>query len=579
MPTFAIGLDDGRTLHVDADDQASALTGAQQFLGQQPDGTSKRMPVFTVQTPTGHTLDIEAPDQETALKGAQWWHAQQQQSGEGPWTPYQNLPPIPDGYSLEHPDGRSPPLPQGFVPEGPWTEFQNQPAPDAPVTAGGLAKAAGAGAVSGFVGLPGDVTSLLNLARRGYGALTGNGYDPAKDDFSLGQTYAKVRAAADNIYQPQNKAEGWAKTVGEFAPALIAGPEEALGKGSLNAARVLTKRAVLQAAAPAIAAKVAGTAAQGTPLEPYAGPAAALLTGGLTVKGKAPEVSFDAAKATTDASYAAARNAGVMYDQNAIASRAAAAKADLTNRGISEQSAPSAHDTLDSFINNTAPMSLTSLEEQRQLFTKDAGKGGKEGFAANAVKGVIDDVMSDPRNAAAWSGADPATAYALLQKGRTQALATQRLRDIEDLQSKAQVNKDVNGTDLSKGLRTQFGSELKADYSTLSGDPALAAQLQNISKGSFPQGIASRLGGGDLSKWRALELAGLAFPVTMPAVVGARALGYTLSKIADARVQAKVAALKQLVATKGGVPVTQGQNPWMTRFLLGTLGANGAPTK
>ncbi|MGO8893109.1 MAG: hypothetical protein ACLQB1_25985, partial [Streptosporangiaceae bacterium] len=271
-------------------------------------------------------------------------------------------------------------------------------------------------------------------------------------------------------------------------------------------------------------AKVADTAAQGTPLEPYAGPAAALFAGGLGVRGKAPEVSIDAAKAATNASYDAARNAGVMYDQNAIASRAAAAKADLTKRGISEQSAPSAHDTLDSFINNTSPMSLTSLEEQRQLFTKDAGKGGKEGFAANAVKGVIDDVMSDPRNAAAWSGTDPATAYALLQKGRTQALATQRLRDIEDLQSNAQVNKDVNGTDLSKTLRTQFGSELKKDNSTLSGNPGLAAQMQNISKGSFPQGIASRLGGGDLSKWRALELAGLAFPVTMPAVVGARAL-------------------------------------------------------
>ncbi len=542
MPTFEIGLNDGRTLHIDADDQESALAGAQHFIGQQPAAADTK----------------------------------------GPWTPYQNLPPIPDGYSLEHPDGKSPPLPQGFIPEGPWKEFQNSqhaaPA-DTPVTAGGLAKAAGAGAVSGFVGLPGDVASLINLARRGYGALTGNGYDPAKDDYSLGQTYAKVRAAADNIYQPQNNAEGWAKTVGEFAPALIAGPEEALGKGGLNAARVLTKRLATQAAAPAVAAKVADTAAQGTPLEPYAGPAAALFAGGLGVRGKAPEVSIDAAKAATNASYDAARNAGVLYDQIAIASRAAAAKADLTKRGISEQSAPSAHDTLDSFINNTSPMSLTSLEEQRQLFTKDAGKGGKEGFAANAVKGVIDDVMSDPRNAAAWSGTDPATAYALLQKGRTQALATQRLRDIEDLQSNAQVNKDVNGTDLSKTLRTQFGSELKKDNSTLSGNPGLAAQMQNISKGSFPQGIASRLGGGDLSKWRALELAGLAFPVTMPAVVGARALGYTLSKIADARVQAKVNALKQMAATQGGVPVTQGLNPWVTHALIGTLGAKGTSGK
>ena len=102
-------------------------------------------------------------------------------------------------------------------------------------------------------------------------------------------------------------------------------------------------------------------------------------------------------------------------------------------------------------------MSLTSLEEQRRLFGKDAGKGGKEGLAANTVKGVIDDVMSDPRNASSWAGANPAEAYATLQKARGQASATQRLRDIEALQNDAQVGTNVHGTELSKALRMQFG--------------------------------------------------------------------------------------------------------------------------
>ena len=98
------------------------------------------------------------------------------------------------------------------------------------------------------------------------------------------------------------------------------------------------------------------------------------------------------------------------------------------------------------------------------------------------------------------------------------------------------------------------GSALKSDdfIPGLEKYPMWPPQMQSISKSAFPQGVAKRLGGGDLSKWRALELAGLAFPATMPFIVGARALGYGLSKVADRRVQAKVDALKQTVAKQGG---------------------------
>lgn len=39
------------------------------------------MTVFTIETPSGQKLDIQADDEATALKGAQQWHAQQQPSG------------------------------------------------------------------------------------------------------------------------------------------------------------------------------------------------------------------------------------------------------------------------------------------------------------------------------------------------------------------------------------------------------------------------------------------------------------------------------------------------------------------
>ena len=208
---------------------------------------------------------------------------------------FDNLPPIPEGYQLEHP-------------------APNTDTTSAPVTTAGVAKAVGAGALSG-VGLPGDVVALTNLARRGYATLTGGNYSPTKDDYSLGPNYDRFRQAADQIYTPKNTTEGWAKTIGEYLPAVATGPEGLVEDGALGAVKVLAKRAALQAAAPAIAANVADTAAKGTALEPYAGPAAALLTGGLTVRGRAPEVSMGAAKDAVDASYAAARNAGVVYDR------------------------------------------------------------------------------------------------------------------------------------------------------------------------------------------------------------------------------------------------------------------------
>jgi hypothetical protein len=181
----------------------------------------------------------------------------------------------------------------------------------------------------------------------------------------------------------------------------------------------------------------------------------ALLAAGITAKGKAPEVSLSDAKTATNASYDAARNSGVSYDPVALAQRAAAVKAVLNKKGVSAASAPSAHDTLDSFINNTSPMSLTDLEEQRQL-VGDGVTSGKEGLAARAVKGVIDDTMRDPQNAV--SGADPAKAYATLQRARAQALASKRLKDVETLQDNAEVTHNVHGTDLNKALKMQFGS-------------------------------------------------------------------------------------------------------------------------
>ena len=521
------------------------------------------MPTYEVELKNGRTLHIDADDQNAALAGAQHFLSQPQPSARG-----QVLPPMPDGYQLEQPAQRLPAIPDGFQLETPQTPTSTA---DAPVTTAGLAKAAGAGAVAGTVGVPGDVVSLINLARRGYSKLAGEKYDPERDDWSLGQTYEHIRQGAEDLYKPQNTAESIAKGAGEFAPAILAGPEQLAGKGASKVAGILAKRAVTQAAVPYVASEAAGKATEGTELEPYARVGAALLAGGLTTRNKPASVSLDAARAETNASYNAARNSGVTYDPTKLATDASALKTSLSKRGISAASAPSVHDTLDSFVNASAPVSLTDLEEQRQLLGELAGKGGKEGLAARASQDMIDNVMSNPSNAVA--GSNPADAYNILRQARLKALATRQIKDIEGLESDAATHTAVHGVEQNKALQMRFGQAVRNDsFMQPFNDPDLVSRMRDITEGSFPQGIAKRLGGGDLSKWRALELGALVAPGLAPGVVAGRGLGYALSGIADARTMAKVAKLKTAIAQQAGLPVTPARSAWRAR-LLAALGA------
>lgn len=543
MPTYEVQLHDGRTIHIDADDQNAALAGASHFFNTTPTQN---------QGQSGKLMwdDLKPLRFDDLPKGG---------------SPNSTQPNIFDQFDN---DGRQPNIFDQF--DDHKAPAQQSPTQDAPVTTVGLLKAAGSGALTGIAGAPGDFIRLGNAIRKvdpiNFGFLT-------QQQVPVPNTLTKLEQAADNTYQPRNDVESALKTgAGIVAPAVITGPETLAGKGLLGAGRVLAGRAIKQAAIPTGAADAADWAAQGTPLEGFAGPLAALAAGGLAVRGKPASVSIDEAKAATNASYEAARNAGVTYDPNALAAAAAAKKSALNKVGISDRSAPSAHDTLDSFINNNAPMSLTDLEEHRQLASGDLSKGGKEGKAAGAVRDVIDGVMSNPQNAV--SGANPAEAYAMLQRARTQALATQRLKDVDTMVNDATVTHNVHGTELNKAIKMQFGSALKNE-DTMRGfaDPDMAAQMHNISAGPFPQGIAKKLGGGDLSNWRVPELAALAFPPFAPAVVGMRALGYGLSKQVDAMALAKVARLKAQIAQQANLPFTPGTNPWPTRALISTLAA------
>jgi len=144
-------------------------------------------------------------------------------------------------------------------------------APSAPVTAKGLAKAAGVGVGEGVIGLAGAPADLTDLASRGLdyvaGTKTHESIAPYTKALGSENIKSKVEGVTGEFYKPQNTAESWANTAGSFAPLVAAGP------GGI-ARRVLTN-----VVAPTAGSEIAGELTKGTEAEPYARAAGAIVGG------------------------------------------------------------------------------------------------------------------------------------------------------------------------------------------------------------------------------------------------------------------------------------------------------------
>jgi hypothetical protein len=592
MPTFEVGLDDGRKLQIDADNQDAALAGAQHFLSNnlRTPTASKSTAGFDVQgaRDAGYS-DDEILDQlakSTPNFDIQGAHKAGYTSGEildflHPATT--NTPPLPSGFQLDnHPRAQGlPPLPDGY-------QIESQTAPaaaapqDGPVTKMGLAKAAGAGLLSGTVGIPGDIVSLINLARRGYGAVTGGKYDPAKDDYSLGQTYNAVRNAADNVYQPQNNSESWFKWGGEMLPAVAIGPEGLAEAGLVDGAKILGKRAITQAAVPAAASAAAGAATQGTSAEPYARAGAALLAGGLGTKVPKVEPTTSAAiSALADKHFSDFRAAPVTVRPDVVESAAKQIQGDLAASGLSK--AP-ANDFVSQYIGNTNPVSLDQLQETRALLGKAAKQADTpEGVAAIRAKKAIDNLMEGLDASATVSGAQALPgAMDSLRQGRATSAVANQLSLIEKAQAAGEINADVSESSRN-AVRQQFGSLLKnaaamrklgpyqPDISKIARGTVLANTLRKATKvtgsdwHSTPHWIGALLAA-DLGAGGAISTGIAAAPFA----------GIALKKWQSVLEKNRVDALKSRIGAnaQGLPPQAPPFNPWPTRALIGTLAGN-----
>lgn len=578
MPIFEAVLDDGRTIHIDADDHNAALAGAQHFLTHNPpantnqglppipDGYQLEQPAqqksqtYTFTSPTGTKHSVTGPagsSPEEAFGYLQHYLGQSQ-----------NLPPLPPGFELEQPQ-------------------------DAPVTRSGLAKAVGAGVAKGVYDIPGDMTTLWNLGARGLAKLANvagvpnSEYDPAKDDVHMPDWYNKGGEAVDNLYKPKNSTEDWAKYLAGFAPAIATGPEEFLGKGAANATKVLAKRALLQAALPAAASSAAGAATAGTDVEPYARVGAALLAGGIGVKGtKEARVTAADVGAQADKDFDAFRSAPVTIDPNTVSAAARYVQNDLKGLGLAHVPA---NNLVDHYINGTTAVPLNDLQTTRSLLNKAAKQADTpEGFAAIQARKTWDTLLDNlsPANTVTGANALP-DAMAALRSGQKNTFVKKQLQAIEGAQYSGEINAATALTPDNTGnaLQKRIGALLKSQQA-MNRLQQYRPDMERIAKGGVAvkalRSGASLMGGADfhsnpswLGALLAADLGAGGLVSTGIAALPLAAKG--LKKIESNITGNRLDALKAKIATnaRGLPPRTPGTSPWMTQALISTLAAQG----
>lgn len=188
---------------------------------------------------------------------------------------------------------------------GPWTDYASPPAQETAPTSipadigKSFVAGVGRGAV-GLAGMPGDLGSIAANARSladraGISPEVTNAVInsiPAPLRFvgqamqhmpTSGQIQQKVEGVTGPFHQPQTMAGRFAEFGGELLPGMAGGPE------------TLASRAISRVAVPAIAGQGAQELTRGTPLEPYAKPAAAFAAGIGATRALAPRAAALAA--------------------------------------------------------------------------------------------------------------------------------------------------------------------------------------------------------------------------------------------------------------------------------------------
>ena len=381
----------------------------------------------------------------------------------------------------------------------------------ASVQARDAAKSFGSGVIQGTAALLGTVGDMQDLAGEGASFIAGKfGASPdtqqtvrnivskAPNPLTYGlraprgqEVQAQVERVTGPMYEPQTTAGRYARSVGQFAPNVVAGPGGVIRKGAMTVI-------------PAVASEFAGDLTEGTAAQPYAKAGTAVVTA-LATGGK-PNIAKLAAKnaparatiqAETDALFEQLRNAGIKYDSNEFSRMATALERRLSHMGVHPKLSPNSSAILDdikAMVANGASPDFNDYQRLRMLAGDVASSGNpmdklslRDAKFAGEIKKALDgfaDSASYVHNGTA------SNAKELFTKANALAARNIKARTFETAIEKARDQ----SSGFENGLRIQF-RRLKNDtqfFKSLT--PVEQRMVKEIVRGTTPQNLLAQFG-------------------------------------------------------------------------------------
>lgn len=399
----------------------------------------------------------------------------------------------------------------------PFDQFDGAPAvlPD-------VAKSAGIGLVKGGIGLLGMGGDVRDLAASGAGKIGDMfGADHEKSAAAMkyvlshlpivgpvlsGPGSADIQKGIEGVtgdfYKPKTTAGEYAQTLGEFAPAALAGPGG------------VARRVATQVVAPALASETAGQATKGTEAEPYARVAGAVAGGGLSALHRAPEIAIPEAEQLRDAARAGYNHpavAAVTIRPDSVERLADRITADLNRRGQLNvpEGAGATHNILDRLRDTGTtpglPQGVASIPEIRSarmalsdMSTElnNAGRPTSNAAAAAAAGRLIDAYLNNLMQPDLLTGNARQAREILRDANQNWAAASKSsLVDLQQMKADRQAGRTGSGSNIENSMRQKIDSIFGPGKETAAGlTAAERAMADQIVEGSGIRNVLRKVG-------------------------------------------------------------------------------------
>jgi len=465
-------------------------------------------------------------------------------------------------FEFTSPEGKSYSVdgPEGATPEQAYQILQSHlgtPASSEGSSVGGVAKSLGVGLAQGVIGLAGMPGDIYHAGLRALG-------DNLTPESSYGSNAIQkgVEQYTGDFYKPQGTAEDIASKIGQFAPAIVGGPES-IG------AKILTR-----AVAPAIASEAGGAIAG-----PY-GELAGALAGGVgataaarkfqamaAARNAAPALTADKVLETADKQFNSARDMNVIvkpdfatsaaqdmrdsikrYDPNVVKDVHAAADR-LENLATSAPGLPpvsvamndaenirkqlvSLKTSPDASVRSAAKEAIKSLQQSQMGLTAADTLSGD----ASAYRSLISDAVGN------WAkGKQAQTVMGKIGNAElNSATAGSGANQDNNLrQSIKQLARNANNTNMPIWKKLGFSDQAGAAIDQAARGTTFGNIARGLGKGA-PTGIVSAAGGLGIGHMAGGPIGAVALP----------AVGYIAKKIGDLSTKRAASAITSLVLSE-----------------------------